>query len=82
MPNNINRLSGKVEKNPSAEADPDRYEFLDLANAEPDLGVPTMDNALSTSNTSGERVWVNLSGNFEIDSTGNLIVTQIEAGIF
>ena len=39
MPN-INRLSGKVVKTPSTEADPDRYDFLDLANAEPDLGVP------------------------------------------
>jgi hypothetical protein len=81
MPN-INRLSGKVEKTPSVDADPDRYEFLDLQNAEPDLGVPTMNNALSTSNTSGERVWVNLSKDFEVDSTGNLIVKQIEAGTF
>ncbi len=81
MPN-INRLSGKVEKTPSTDADPDRYEFLDLQNAEPDLGVPTMDNALSTSNTTGERVWVNLSNDFEVDSTGNLIVKQIEAGTF
>lgn len=81
MPN-INRLSGKVEKTPSTDADPDRYEFLDLQNAEPDLGVPTMDNALSTSNTTGERVWVNLSKDFEVDSSGNLIVKQIEAGTF
>lgn len=81
MPN-INRLSGKVVKTPSTEADPDRYEFLDLANAEPDLGVPGSNNALSTSNTNGERVWVNLSDNFQVDSTGNLIVIQIEAGTF
>ena len=79
---NINRLSGKVEKTPSVDADPERYEFLDLQNAEPDLGVPTMNNALSTSNTSGQRVWVNLSSNFEVDSTGNLVVTQIQAGTF
>lgn len=81
MPN-INRLSGKVVKTPSTEADPDRYEFLDLANAEPDLGVPTMDNAISTSTSTGERVWVNLSDNFQVDPTGNLIVTQIVAGTF
>ena len=55
MPN-INRLSGKVSKTPSTEADPDRYDFLDLSNAEPDLGVPSMDNAISTSTTTGERV--------------------------
>jgi hypothetical protein len=81
MPN-INRLSGKVEKIPSSEADPERYDFLDLANAEPDLGVPALNNAISTSNTNGERVWVNLSNNFVVDSTGNLIVTQIVAGTF
>jgi hypothetical protein len=81
MPN-INRLSGKVVKIPSAEADPNRYDFLDLENAEPDLGVPTMDNAISTSTTTGQRVWVNLSPDFEVDPTGNLIVKQIIAGTF
>lgn len=81
MPN-INRLSGKVEKTPSTQADPDRYEFLDLENAEPDLGVPTTNNAISTSDTSGQRIWVNLSDNFEVDATGNLVVINIEAGTF
>jgi hypothetical protein len=81
MPN-INRLSGKVVKTPSSEADPDRYEFLDLSNTEPDLGVPTLNNAISTSNTNGQRVWVNLSDNFVVDTTGNLIVTHIVAGTF
>lgn len=81
MPN-INRLSGKVVKTPSTEADPDRYDFLDLANAEPDLGVPTMNNAIATSNTTGERVWVNLSSDFEVDISGNLIVKKITAGTF
>lgn len=81
MPN-VNRLSGKVVKTPSTEADPERYAYLDLPNAEPDLGVPTMDNAIATSNTSGNRVWVNLSDNFQVDPTGNLIVNQIVAGTF
>lgn len=81
MPN-INRLSGKVAKTPSAEADPDRYDFLDLSNAEPDLGVPSMDNAISTSTTAGERVWVNLSSDFQVDDSGNLIVKQVTAGTF
>ena len=81
MPN-INRLSGKVVKTPSTEADPDRYDFIDLGNAEPDLGVPTMENAISTSTTTGRRVWVNLSPDFQVDSSGNLIVKQISAGTF
>ena len=78
----INRLSGRVEKTPSTEADPNRYEFLDLQNAEPDLGVPTTNNAIATSGTNGQRVWVNLSDNFEVDATGNLTVINIEAGTF
>lgn len=81
MPN-INRLSGKVAKTPSTEADPDRYEYIDLSNAEADLGVPTLNNAISTSNTNGQRVWVNLSPEFRVDSTGNLVVAQITAGTF
>lgn len=82
MPNFINRLSGKVVKTPSTEADPDRYEYINLSNAEPDLGVPTVDNAISTSTTTGKRVWVNLSSDFEVDPTGNIIVKQISAGTF
>ena len=81
MPN-INRLSGKVAKTPSTEADPDRYQYIDLSNAEADLGVPTLNNAISTSNTNGDRVWVNLSPEFQVDSTGNLAVVQIIAGTF
>jgi hypothetical protein len=82
MPNIINRLSGKVAKTPSVEADPDRYDYINLSNVEPDLGVPTLNNAISTSNTEGKRVWVNLSDNFEVDSTSNLILIKIEAGTF
>jgi hypothetical protein len=81
MPN-INRLSGKVAKTPSTEADPDRYQYIDLSNSEADLGVPTLNNAISTSNTNGDRVWVNLSPEFQVDSTGNLVVVQITAGTF
>lgn len=81
MPN-INRFSGKVAKTPSTEADPDRHQFIDLSNTEPDLGVPTMENAISTSSTTGERVWVNLSNDFQVDFSGNLIVKNIVAGTF
>lgn len=82
MPNHINRLSNKVIKTPSSEADPERYEYLDLNNAEPDLGVPETNNAIVASTTNGERVWVNLSSGFEVDNTGNLIIKRIETGTF
>jgi hypothetical protein len=78
----INRISEKVIKTPSTEADPNRYEFLDLSNAEPDLGVPTMNNAISASDTSGDRSWINLSSDFEVDASSNLVIKQIVAGTF
>jgi len=82
MPN-INRLSGKVAKVPSANADPGRFEYIDLQNTEPDLGVPQRNNALLSANTSGtNRVWVNLSDDFEVDPTGNIIIKTIIAGTF
>ena len=33
-----NIISGRVPKTPSANADPGRYTYLNLQNAEPDLG--------------------------------------------
>lgn len=81
MPN-INRLSGKVVKTPSLEADPDRYQYLDLQNTEPDLGTPSTNNAIVTSTVTGERVWVNLSSEFEVDNTSNLTVVKIDSGTF
>jgi hypothetical protein len=78
----INRISEKVIKTPSTEADPNRYEFLDLSNAEPDLGVPTMNNAISASDTSGDRSWINLSSDFEVDASSNLVIKQIVSGTF
>jgi hypothetical protein len=78
----INRLSGKVVKTPSTQVDPDRYEFIDLSNVEPDLGVPSTNNALSSSDINGQRKWIKLSDNFEVDETSNLVVVRIVAGTF
>lgn len=71
---NISRLSGKVVKIPSREADPNRYEYLDLGNAEPDLGVPSMDNAIPSSTATGDRSWINIYPNFEVTPNGNLAI--------
>lgn len=58
MLNNSKRVSGRVNKVPSSQADPNRYLYLDLANAEPDWGVPLFDNALAASDTDGSRKWL------------------------
>jgi hypothetical protein len=54
-------LSDKVKKIPPTEVSADRYEFLKLAEAEPDLGVPSTNDQVLTSTTSGVRSWVNPS---------------------
>jgi hypothetical protein len=54
-------LSGKVKKIPSSAVSADRYNFLQLSEAEPDLGVPAAAGYILTSDTSGNRSWVNKS---------------------
>lgn len=53
-------LSGRVKKVPATEADPGRYEFLELSQAEPDLGVPASNGQVLRSTTTGQRSWVDL----------------------
>ena len=54
-------LSGRVPKTPSTAADPGRYTWLDLNNAEPDLGVPAANVYVLTGNTDGTRFWSNVN---------------------
>lgn len=53
-------LSGRVKKVPATQADPGRYDFLELSQAEPDLGVPASNGQVLTSTTSGTRSWVDI----------------------
>lgn len=52
-------LSNRVEKTPSTEVSADRYEYLALAEAEPDLGVPAGNSYILASTTTGTRSWIN-----------------------
>jgi len=54
-------LSGKVKKIPSTAVSADRYNFLQLSEAEPDLGVPSSNGYILTSDTAGNRSWVDKS---------------------
>jgi hypothetical protein len=54
-------LSGKVKKIPSSAVSADRYNFLQLSEAEPDLGIPPATGYFLTSDTSGNRSWANSS---------------------
>ena len=73
---NIGLLSGRVKKTPATNVAPDRYSFLDLKNAEPDLGVPSADNGMMISSALGARSWLQIGTGLTIDN-GNLIVDSI-----
>lgn len=62
MSNGIGLLSKRVKKIPSTQVSDDRYTFLDLNNAEPDLGVPAAEEYVLTSDTLGNRSWVPQTG--------------------
>ena len=50
-------FSGKIKKKTGTALDGSRYEYLDISQAEPDLGIPSFDNAILIANTSGQRFW-------------------------
>ncbi len=50
-------LSGKVRKTPPNKVPEDRYKFLKLQDAEPDLGVPAADGYVLVSDVDGRRSW-------------------------
>lgn len=62
MSNGIGLLSKRVKKIPSTQVSSDRYTFLDLNSAEPDLGVPPQPEYVLTSDIAGNRAWIPQSG--------------------
>jgi hypothetical protein len=51
-------LSGKIKKTPPNKVSVDRYKYISLDEAEPDLGLAPANNSLLTSNTIGGRYWL------------------------
>lgn len=77
MGTNTGLISGRVKKVPAANADPNRYNWLNLQNAEPDLGVPTSNGSFFTSDSNGSRSWSNtivVSSN--VATIKSLVVTE------
>lgn len=86
-------LSEKVKKIPPTEVSPGRYEFIKLAEVEPDLGVPAGNNYILSSDTNGNRTWINSSSisasvqyifvaNNYTAANGESIVVDTDSGIF
>lgn len=51
-------LSGRVKTTAPTEVPADRYDYLALPDAEPNLGVPPESGYVLASDTAGERAWV------------------------
>lgn len=70
-------LSGRVKKTASTEVSEDRYNWLKLQEAEPDAGVPSVVNSFFSSDTSGNRKWLQPSAGLTVDQQGNVIVDEL-----
>ena len=57
-----NLISGRVKTTPPDEVSAERYDYLSLKEAEPNLGVPAGNAYVLTSNVDGTRVWTPTSG--------------------
>ena len=55
-------FSGKIKKATGADLSDTRSEFIDVANAEPDLGIASSDNYLLVGNQDGTRTWTDPLG--------------------
>jgi len=69
-------LSDRIKKTPPGEVLDDRYEFLRLSDAEPDLGVPLLDNGISSSLLDGTRQWLYPNLGLAVDVNGNITVNE------
>jgi hypothetical protein len=77
-------ISGRVPKIPSANVRADRYEFLEISEAEPDLGLPPNSGYVLTSNIQGVRSWVNsveFSGVANVSLYTNLANISLSANV-
>jgi hypothetical protein len=62
-------VSGRVVKSTKENLDPNRNEFLGLADAEPDLDVPSVDGSILMSDIDGTRYW---SKELTVEITGDI----------
>lgn len=80
-------LSGKVKKIPPTEVSPGRYDFIQLSETEPDLGVPGEDGYILSSDTDGNRQWIappeaSPTVTFTTSTTNQVVVETIDASLY
>ena len=67
----VGLLSRRVKKLPSNQVSDDRYNWLSLEEAEPELGIPSVDGAFLTTSLTGLRSWTKF---ISVNSNGNLVL--------
>ena len=77
---NSRLVSGRVKKNSPSDVSTDRYNYISLADAEPDFGVPSADNQVVVSDTNGNRSFVTPDLNF-VASQGSTTDISLEANL-
>ena len=70
--NSIRLISGRVPVTDLGNLSADRYQFLALNQAEPNLGNSTNANDLLTLGTDGVRVWTNAVSVVSVSASGNI----------
>jgi hypothetical protein len=61
-------LSGKIKKTPPNSVSQNRYKFIALEEAEPDLGVAPANNSILSSNTIGGRYWLTTNNGIVVNN--------------
>jgi hypothetical protein len=62
-------LTDRIKKTPPDKVSEERYKFLKLSEAEPDLGIAPANNSFLTSNEEGFRYWLQLGSGLDLDNT-------------
>ena len=76
-------FSGKIKKKSGSELDSSRYQYIDVSQTEPDLGLPGSDGSILISSSTGTRVWTHTLTNITIDNlaiTNNTSATSTATG--
>lgn len=72
----LGMISGKVRVADQANLDPNRFDFLDISNAEPNPGAPPENNGILASETDGSRKWLTVDAGLSVSSSNELFVDE------
>lgn len=74
-------VSGRVKKVTGDLLNPNRHRYLDLSNAEPDLGIPTISKQVLISTDTGTRYWSSTLTSITL-TTATLVNSTVTGDIY